>query len=413
MKNLHGVALLLLSWWTATAAGALTWTESTGTADGSLPVALSQQGTGVLGSTIYLIAGYDGTTNVDTVYYSTDPVANGWSTAGNELPVALRGVAVAILSSTIYVMGGMGDALSSAVYSSTDPDGVGWTTEATALPEARVSLQAVTLNSKIYVIGGSTTNDAVYYTSDAATWTDGEALPAALEMTKCVAFGSTIYALGGYDADAAAVDTVYYSSDPSSVAWTTGTALSAVRGNGAAVVLHNAIYLISGDTGAGANTVQSSTDAAAWTDESDVNAGSISKSSAAVLGSTIYVIGGANDNDVSTDLMYSTTIPAPTPSPTDVPIPAPTPVPIPAPTPAPTISAAPTPMPSELPTVPTWSGSMDGCISCTRSSDCDSGLRCVAVLGQYTNCCKWDGGFGGLPNRRKLRADGQFAIPEL
>ena len=85
---------------------ALIWTASTGVADGSLPVALRMSAACVLDSTIYVIGGFNGANDVDTVYYSTDPVANGWSTSGNALPVVLRAHAVAVLSSTIYVMGG-------------------------------------------------------------------------------------------------------------------------------------------------------------------------------------------------------------------------------------------------------------------------------------------------------------------
>ena len=134
----RALVALLLALWVASADGALTWTESTGTAGGSLPVAQASTAIAVLGSKIYLMGGTDGTDVLVTVYYSTDPVANGWSTAGNTLPTAMKNAAAAVLWSTagiaIYVMGGAGNegsaAGSNVVYSSTDPDGLGWTTEA-------------------------------------------------------------------------------------------------------------------------------------------------------------------------------------------------------------------------------------------------------------------------------------------
>jgi hypothetical protein len=284
---------LLLALWVASADGALTWTESTGTADGSLPVALRKIVVVVLDDTIYVIGGNDSDGartdwSVDTVYYSTNPVANGWSTAENVLPAAVMSSGAAVLSSTIYVVGGWsGSALVGTAYSSADPDGAGWTTEI-AMPDVLSDTVMVTFNSKIYAIGGAGSGnrpiDKVHYTSDAAIWAEGENLPSVTVYHAVVVFDSKIYVLGGNNGDATSV--VYYSTDPSSVAWTTGTPLSAraQHVHTGVVVLHSAIYLIGGPVDYGANTVQSSTDGVTWTADTDSNANNMYYSVAAVLG---------------------------------------------------------------------------------------------------------------------------------
>ena len=70
------------------------------------------------------------------------------------MPNAVTGAAAAVLGSTIYVMGGYNGGTLDTVYSSTDPDGAGWTTEATTLPVTLQQAGVVTFNSKIFLIGG-------------------------------------------------------------------------------------------------------------------------------------------------------------------------------------------------------------------------------------------------------------------
>jgi len=135
-----------------------TWTTEANT----LPTALYEATSVVNSNHIYVLGGaVSSSANLSTVY-SAPLSANGsvgtWTTEANTLPTSLGGATSVINNSHIYVMGGFNDTSDvNAVYSATlNANGsVGtWTTEANNLPTSLGGATSVINNSHIYVMGG-------------------------------------------------------------------------------------------------------------------------------------------------------------------------------------------------------------------------------------------------------------------
>jgi len=242
----------------------------------ALPSALTSATAVVNNGFIYVIGGFNGTSDVNTVY-SAPLNANGsvgaWTTEANALPISLDGASSSVYSGHIYLMGGYSAANSSivnTVYSAPlNANGsVGaWTTEANALPVQIYKATSLLNNGFVYVLGGISFGNveisAVYSApinanGSVGTWTtEANALPITLLAATSVAYNSHAYVLGGNSNSssyAAGASTAVYSAplnaNGSVGAWTTeANALPVPIENATSVLYNGRAYILGGTNG--------------------------------------------------------------------------------------------------------------------------------------------------------------------
>jgi len=187
--------------------------ELTGTsfaAVGSLPAVTADAAVATVGNTAFVIGGYNGTTELNTIVAYT-PGSPAQTVA--MLPVTLRYAAAAALDGDVYIIGGATAGVPSATIYRFDPQTNSVVVFA-ALPRARERQSAATLGNRIYVIGGATAagvrSRAIYAinTASGAVRLAG-LLPHALADTAAVGAGNQIIVAGGTNDAMAAVATIY------------------------------------------------------------------------------------------------------------------------------------------------------------------------------------------------------------
>ncbi len=133
-----------------------TWQAGTGAIAGSLPGPRSDLASATVGSTTYLLGGFDGSQLVGTVLATTD--GTGFSTAG-QLAQAVRYPAVTVLNGKVWVVGGLLGATETNAGAQTadvqrfDP-ATGRTAIVGKLPVALAHAAAFVLQGQLYVAGG-------------------------------------------------------------------------------------------------------------------------------------------------------------------------------------------------------------------------------------------------------------------
>ena len=133
------------------------WTATT-----SLPVALDQATSVVYNDYVYEIGGYNGTSAVNTVYYAalnTNGTIGSWSSSNN-LPVATYQATSAAYNGYVYEIGGYNGSsnVSTVYYAPINSGGATdiWNTT-TSLPSAVDQAISIAFNGFIYELGGYTT----------------------------------------------------------------------------------------------------------------------------------------------------------------------------------------------------------------------------------------------------------------
>jgi N-acetylneuraminic acid mutarotase len=128
---------------------------STGTTFvGSLPSATADAAIATVGTTAYVIGGFNGISDLDTIVAFTP---NSTPQVVATLPVGLRFATATSVNGQVYVIGGETNGVSSATVYRFDP--VGNTVAAfTQLPFAREREAAASLDGRILVIGGVSTS---------------------------------------------------------------------------------------------------------------------------------------------------------------------------------------------------------------------------------------------------------------
>lgn len=213
-----------------------------------------------IGNRLYLVGGcpLDSATSLQVF----EP-ATGQVTVGPPLPTPRCLPSVAVLGGRLHVIGG--------VHPGIDPDfpiwddteehdifdpGTGTWSVGAPMPHARSGHGAVTLDGKIYVAGGQGELLQVY---DPATdaWTTYESPPARWGVAT-VAFEGTMYVVGGGEYQTACCSgpipsAVVQRFDPATGVWDSVASLSAGRMSPAAALVGRTIYVIGGSsTGGGA-----------------------------------------------------------------------------------------------------------------------------------------------------------------
>lgn len=235
----------------------------------SLPEARSGISCAVKGNTIYVTGGINSATRRNTTYYAivdtTDGTLGSWSTASNDFTTARDDHATVINGDYIYVAGGYdGTSELSTVYYALIDSGDGdigtWATT-TALGTAKKNFAALAYGGHLYSVGGndgtnqlSEVNYADFNTNGTVTaWVATTGLPDVTEGHTLTAANGYMYVVGGRDASAV-IDTVRTSSINESgnlEAWDSVSVPSTVIEDHGTVFYDGSFYLTGGKNNGG------------------------------------------------------------------------------------------------------------------------------------------------------------------
>jgi hypothetical protein len=282
----------------------------------ALPAARGVHSSVVANGYVYVIGGYDGVTgSTTTVYYAklnADGSTGAWQTNANALPAVRDQHSSVVANGYVYVMGGYDTSTQSTVYyAKLNADGStgAWVTNTNALPAARYFHTSVVANGYVYVIGGSSDSDiqsTVYYAklnADGSTgaWvTNTNALPAARYRHSSVVANGYVYVIGGDNGGAQS--TVYYAklnADGSTGAWVTNTnALSDVREYQSSVVTNGYVYVIGGYNSTPQSTVSyaklnADGSTGAWATNTNALPAARDHHTSVVANGYVYLLGGS------------------------------------------------------------------------------------------------------------------------
>jgi uncharacterized protein (TIGR03437 family) len=267
---------------------------STGT---PMPTSRETLLTAVIGQKIYALGGRAGSTilNVNEVY---DTTTNTWTTAAPMLTARWDG-ATAVVNNILYAIGGGTNSSSTSnIVEAYDPTSNTWSTKA-AMPISVNSIYAVVENGIIYVVGGyngARVNTVVAYDPAADTWSTLAPLNVAKSQPALGLIGSMIVAAGGLTNSGVTTDNEGYNAATNS--WTTLAALPTARQAGCFGVSAGLLYFASGD-GVASGSLLNTMDAYdastnSWASGLPQIPNSITNPGSAVVGESLYCIGGSN-----------------------------------------------------------------------------------------------------------------------
>jgi N-acetylneuraminic acid mutarotase len=238
------------------------WTLETRLPDGivNAPVAVA------LGTTIYVLGGFLGSTNLPTdKVWTFDTSTRAWSPAP-PLPAPRGGAAAVVLDGRIHVLGGGNDISTLANHSVFDPASGTWS-EAAPLPRPEGSPAAVVLDGKIYAIGGRSGFDDFgdTYVYDPATdsWSAGPKIPRRGTAGATVWRGA-IYVFGGELQSPPSVLRDVFRLAPGGTAWRRVDRMPTARNYARSVVYRGRIYVVGGSETAGASHSASGSRVVEW-----------------------------------------------------------------------------------------------------------------------------------------------------
>ena len=207
----------------------------------------------VLDNRIYLLGGFNTTTNVPTdqvlIY---DLTTKAWRT-GPPLPAPRGGHAAAVLDGQIHVVGGGNSRSTIADHSVFDPVTNGWKSLA-PLPRAEGSPALVAFSGKLYAIGGRSgpSDFGDTYVFDPATnrWSSGAAIEPR-GTAGAALYCRTIFLFGGESqARQVSLDGVLWLNAGRGT-WEAGPPMPTARNFARAVLFKNDIYVVGGSPIAG------------------------------------------------------------------------------------------------------------------------------------------------------------------
>jgi hypothetical protein len=255
-----------------------------GAGGADLPEPLAYQGTLAVNGRVYVIGGWNGSTNLKTVrsaQISQSGSLGAW-TLGEPLPSSTRGrSALAVVSyakddaTFIYALGGWdGYGPTDTIFrASAGQDGaLTWILLPTRLPEPLFGLSGLVFQDGLYVIGGQTTSGRSRHIYRYLLESDGSLgsrsqladLPEERDSLAAVIYENALVVLGGRNAKGQSTDTVYVASlagDGSLVLpWDTQSLPQALEGHRAVVAnighCGEVIYVVGGRNDVGyKNTV--------------------------------------------------------------------------------------------------------------------------------------------------------------
>lgn len=209
----------------------------------------------VIGGRIYLIGGFNTTTNVpssDVLVY--DIAKRAWSTAA-PLPAPRGGHAAAALDGRIHVVGGGNSQSTLADHSVFDPAKNQWR-ELAPLPRSEGSPALVAFRGRLYAIGGrsgySDFGDVYIYDPASDRWSTGPSIEPRGTAGAVVHCGA-IHLFGGESQARKSSLNEAFRLDPESDVWEGLAPMPHARNFARAVLLHGTVYVVGGSPTAGSS----------------------------------------------------------------------------------------------------------------------------------------------------------------
>ena len=208
-----------------------------------------------LGGRIYVIGGFNTTTNVPSdrvlIY---DPARRSWSEAA-PLPAPRGGHAAVVWQGRIHVIGGGNSQSTLADHSVYDPVTNSWSA-ATPLPRSEGSPAAVVFGGRLYSIGGRSGPDdfgAVdVYDAASKRWSRGPAIDPR-GTAGAVVYCGGIYLFGGESQARAASLSEVLRLDRGAGRWKTAPAMPTARNFARAVLFRDRVFVVGGSPNPGQN----------------------------------------------------------------------------------------------------------------------------------------------------------------
>ena len=182
-----------------------------------------------------------------SVAQTTTTTESFW-TAGAPMPTPRTEVTAAVLKEDIYVIGGFDESSqvrdTVEVYNITNST---WT-KAAPLPEPLHHTAAASYNGKIYVVGGYTapwspSNKLFIYDPVENKWHEGKPMPSARGALNVNFINGTLYAIGGSSDRPLNSNEAY---DPSSDTWASKASMPTARHHAGSTIVNGNIFVIGG-----------------------------------------------------------------------------------------------------------------------------------------------------------------------
>ncbi len=226
--------------------------------DTALPTSLLDAGGTAIGSTMYVVAGKNATSHVNSLY-GFNSTSHTWSTLAPKPGTPVENPSVSSYNGKLYVVGGSTGPFSGAVDEGWvyDPGTDSWAA-LPALATARGGAGSTVVGSTMYVVGGmdgggaSLTSVEKLDLSNPTAWTAGPDLSTPRDNPGVVSVGTTVFAFGGRTrlADGttvvATLSTVEALTNGAS-SWVARASMPTGRRTMAAVVVNGKAYLAGGE----------------------------------------------------------------------------------------------------------------------------------------------------------------------
>lgn len=188
----------------------ITWQTET-----SLPFNVSLHQIVMTKNYAYLLGGWDGTTNLNTIYRASindSGIMGAWTNQGT-LPDNISQSQALIIAGTLYLIGGRNNSgrVSTVYKCDINEDGtLGTWSLHNNLPYILALTQGIVTGNRVYLLGGvdatGTTNKTLYAEVDAegviGEWVQGPVLPGNISHSQAVLTKNRVYLLGGWNGSA-------------------------------------------------------------------------------------------------------------------------------------------------------------------------------------------------------------------
>jgi N-acetylneuraminic acid mutarotase len=242
--------------------------------------------------------------------YQIDPVTGIATTVGT-MATPVHDAAGAVIGSNYYVLGGGAATESAAVQQFTFTNSAHLTgSVVTNLPAKRADSVAVTVNGQTYLVGGFDGKvwlPSVLATSDGMTFTSVAQLNPAVRYPAAAALNGKLYVIGGELSPKQADATTVQQIDLQSFAVTNLSPLPVGLSHAAAAVINGTIYVFGGRSGGHAiATISTLNPTTGQLQPTAVTLPAArSDMGVAVVGQTVYLVGGNADNGTSVNTVVS------------------------------------------------------------------------------------------------------------
>jgi N-acetylneuraminic acid mutarotase len=234
-----------------------------------------------LGNNLYIFGGENSAgASINNIYCASISSPTTWFAANNAsapcydsggsgtLPTVAGDSQIITIGSSLFLLGGFnGTSSVNTIWTSTIGNPTRWSTSTKILPDSIASAQSAVIGNYVYIFGYNNYNAGHHVSANiyrapvtnflgtsAITWTNVGTMPAALADAQLVIVGDTMYMIGGFTGSGFS-NTVYSAPLPdpinpaATISWSTATTLPGTLAYSSAAVIDNYIYLFGGYNG--------------------------------------------------------------------------------------------------------------------------------------------------------------------